>query len=434
MQIFKKLKEVWKDLDHPFIISDNREKYFNDLLNINSDHLNDVKKGDIVLLIGDFDDITLFNFFKLIEIGAIIVPVIKETKKEHKNYCLITSANKIISGCKVDNIIKKNDINENILLKKLKVKGNSGIIFFSSGTTGKPKAILHDINLLFKRFNTPRKSYRTVNFLMFDHMGGINTLLHTLFNGGTIITLKSRKVKDVLDVCNKFKVEVLPATPTFLRMMLISGFVPKKIPSSLKIISYGTEQMDETTLTQISKSLPNVDFRQTYGLSEFSVLRAKSKTRSSLFFKLSGEGLEKKIYNKILYLRSKYAMVGYLNDKSPFDSNGWYNTKDVVEQNGDYIKIIGRKSNIINVAGLKFMASDVENVALENPKILNAKAYAKSNPLTGQHVEIIIELKKDQKISLMEIKNYFKEKLSRHMNPQKILFNKIKISHRFKKK
>ena len=213
MQIFKKLKEVWKDLDHPFIISDNREKYFNDLLNINSDHLNDVKKGDIVLLIGDFDDITLFNFFKLIEIGAIIVPVIKETKKEHKNYCLITSANKIISGCKVDNIIKKNDINENILLKKLKAKGNSGIIFFSSGTTGKPKAILHDINLLFKRFNTPRKSYRTINFLMFDHMGGINTLLHTLFNGGTIITLKSRKVKDVLDVCNKFKVEVLPALP-----------------------------------------------------------------------------------------------------------------------------------------------------------------------------------------------------------------------------
>ena len=79
------------------------------------------------------------------------------------------------------------------------------------------------------------------------------------------------------------------------------------------------------------------------------------------------------------------------------------------------------------------MASDVEKVALENPKISNVKVYAKSNPITGQHVEIIVELKENKEATSLEIKNYFKNSLPKHMNPQKIIFNKVAVSHRFKK-
>ncbi len=431
MQIFEKLRRIWSDLDTPFIITDKKKIYFNDLLKIESSHLNNIKKGDVVLLLGDFEAVTLYNFFKLIEIGAIVAPITKETEEQHEFFSSTINANKIIKGFEVSQ--SQSNQRENHLLEKFKKKGHPGIIFFSSGTTGQPKAILHDVNLLFKRFDTPRKPYKTINFLMFDHMGGINTLLHTIFNGGTIIGLKSRKISDVLETCKKYDVEILPTTPTFLRMMLAGGFIPKKIPSSIKIISYGTEQMDESTLVEISKLIPKVDLRQTYGLSEFSVLRVKSKNRSSLFFKVSGEGLKTKIKNNMLHLKSKYAMVGYLNDKNPFDADGWYNTKDVVEEEGDFIKIIGRKSNVINVAGFKFMASDVEKIALENSKILNVKAYAKSNPITGQHVEMIIELKDNMEATSLEIKNYFRDTLPKYMSPQKIFFDKVPVSHRYKK-
>ena len=66
-----------------------------------------------------------------------------------------------------------------------------------------------------KRFETPRPSLRTISFLLFDHIGGINTLFHTLFNKGTIVVPKSRDVYEVLKICAKHKVEVLPTTPTF---------------------------------------------------------------------------------------------------------------------------------------------------------------------------------------------------------------------------
>ena len=54
-------------------------------------------------------------------------------------------------------------------------------------------------------------------------------------------------------------------------------------------------------------------------------------------------------------------MIGYLNYPSPFDEDGWYDTRDVVQENG-FFKIVGRDSEIINVSGLKFMASDVERI------------------------------------------------------------------------
>ena len=60
----------------------------------------------------------------------------------------------------------------------------------------------------------------------------------------------------------------------------------------------------------------------------------------------------------------KTPMVGYLNAPSPFDNDGWYDTKDMVEQDGDFYKITGRIGEVINVGGLKFMASEVELAAM----------------------------------------------------------------------
>ena len=77
-------------------------------------------------------------------------------------------------------------------------------------------------------------------------------------------------------------------------------------------------------------------------------------------------------------------MLGYLNAHQPFDNDGWYNTKDIVEEDGEYLKIIGRETDVVNVGGLKFMKSEVEEVFLKHKDISQIKIITKTNAISGQ--------------------------------------------------
>jgi acyl-CoA synthetase (AMP-forming)/AMP-acid ligase II len=280
---------------------------------------------------------------------------------------------------------------------------------------------------------TPRTSLITLNFLLFDHIGGINTLLHSIFNGGLVVSVEKRTVEEVLGTCNEFKIELLPTTPTFLRMMLMSGLVPHDFPKSIRIITYGTERMDEFTLSKLSEMLPDVDFRQTYGMSELGILRVKSKSRNSLFMKIGGEGITWRVDESVLKIKSSTRMMGYLNSDSPFDKDGWYDTKDLVEVNGDFLRIVGRITDVVNVAGLKFLTSEVEAIAFKYPGISDLSILVKSNPITGQHIEMIVRTARDLTFDQDSFKDFLVSRLPRHMIPRRISFGEIPFNHRFKK-
>lgn len=430
MSIRERLKNIWKDTDTPFLISDNQALKFSTVINHSLLDLSEIQQGDVVALVGDFNATTILTLLTLIDRNAIIVPMTKNNIMDQEYFLDVAMVDYVIDGSFIS---KRSHDNKSLLLEHLRQERHAGLILFSTGTTGSPKAILHDLTLLTKRFEKPRPSLRTLSFLLFDHIGGVNTLLHTLFNKGVLISPEVRTVKSILDVCRDFSVELLPTTPTFLRMMLMSGEIPDSVPECLKIITYGTERMDEFTLSNICKLLPNVDFRQTYGMSELGILRVKSLARDSLLMKIGGEGIETKISNGTLYIRSETRMLGYLNANSPFDSDGWYDTRDIVEEHNGFYRVIGRSSDIINVGGLKFHASDVEDVVIRHKGVSFAKVVAKSNPITGQHVELIVQEDKLFALNKISLISFLNEKLPPHMRPRKVIFKDVEIGYRFKK-
>lgn len=429
MKILQKLNEIWAGIDYPFLIHNGNELKFSEITSQNLIDLSKVKEGDVVAIIGDFNPPSILTLLRLIDLGAIVVPLTVETKHEHEYFFDSAMVDVVIENGQAT---RRNHAAQHELIDLLRVKNHAGLVLFSTGTTGRPKAILHDLTQFLKRFETPRPTLKTINFLLFDHIGGINTLLHTLFNKGVVVAPEARTVDSVLETCRKYDVEVLPTTPTFLRLMLMSGAVPEKIPACLKLITYGTERMDQPTLDDLCRLLPNVDFRQTFGMSELGIVRVKSEARNSLFMKVGGEGVETRVVNNILQIRSATRMLGYLNAPSPFDHEGWYDTKDVVEVKDGCYKVTGRISDVINVGGLKFMASEVERVALEFPNISLAKVLARENPITGQHVELVIQPVNGE-FDRDALKQYLKSQLQSHMIPKRIHIEKIGIGHRFKK-
>jgi len=430
VELMSNLSSIWDRIDYPFLIHEETELKFSEIFKQSPINLSEIKIGDVVALIGDFDPSSILALLRIIDIGAIVVPLTQDTKDRHEYFFESSFVDVVIDH---GTVRRRVQTDKHELVESLREKSHAGLVGFSTGTTGRPKAILHDLTLFLKRFETPRPTLRMLNFLPFDHIGGLNTLLHTLFNKGVVIAPKARTVESILKTCATHQVEVLPTTPTFLRMMLMSGAVPSRVSASLKIITYGTECMDQPTLDELCRLLPNVDFRQTYGLSELGVVRVKSEARNSLYMKVGGEGIQTRVVNGVLQIRSQSRMLGYLNAPSPFDAEGWYDTKDVVEERGGFYRITGRIGDVINVGGSKFMASEVERVALNFPNVSLVKAYAKNNPITGQHVEIIIQVIEGKEIDCSEFKAYIKESLPSYMTPKKIIVDEVQIGHRFKK-
>ena len=429
-KILEKLAEIWDGIDYPFLIHKGDELRFSEIAGQSPVYLSQVRQGDVVAIIGDFNPSSILTILKLIDIGVVVVPLTVETRHEHEYFFESALVDVVIDGTQVK---RRSHKQKHELIENLRNLGHAGLVLFSTGTTGRPKAILHDLTLFLKRFETPRPTLRTINFLLFDHIGGINTLLHTLFNKGVVVAPESRSVDSVLETCGKYNVEVLPTTPTFLRMMLMSGAVPDKVPDCLKVITYGTERMDQPTLDDLCELLPRVDFRQTFGMSELGIVRVKSKARNSLYMKVGGEGVETRVVENVLQIRSRSCMLGYLNAPSPFDAEGWYDTKDVVEVQDGYYKVTGRISDVINVGGLKFMASEVERVVLQFQNVALVKVTAKQNPITGQHVELIVQPSAEGTVDKVALLGFLKDRLQPHMVPKRISVEEVAVGHRFKR-
>jgi long-chain acyl-CoA synthetase len=430
MDIINKLKDRWSSIEYPFLVHSKGELLFSEITEQESVDLSNVYSGEVVALIGDFDPQSILTLLQLIDKKVILVPLTVDTRGQHEYFFESALVNVVIEG---DSVNRINNNQKHEFIEQLRKESHAGLVLFSTGTTGRPKAILHDLTLFMKRFETPRPTLKTINFLLFDHIGGLNTLLHTLFNKGTVVAPKSRSVEHILETCTEHEIEVLPTTPTFLRMMLMSGLIPDKVPSSLLIITYGTERLDQPTLDDLCELLPNVDFRQTFGMSEIGIVRVKSEARDSLFMKVGGEGVETRVVDSVLEIRSETRMIGYLNAESPFDDEGWFITNDIVEERDGYYKITGRTSEVINVGGLKFMASEVERVALQFDGIELVKSEGKKNPITGHHVEITVQSKSNKQIDKVALKAFLNENLSRHMVPKRINFSEVAVGHRFKR-
>ena len=430
MKLIETLRTIWSGIDYPFLIHNGNQLKFSDITAQKNLDLSLIKTGDVVAIIGDFNPLSILTLLSVIDKDAIVVPLTKETAADHEYFFKTALVDAIIRDGKVT---RREHGDKNPLLEKLRSDRHAGLVLFSTGTTGKPKAILHDLTLFLKRFETPRPTLRTINFLLFDHIGGVNTLLHTLFNKGVVIAPEARTVDSVLSSCSKYEVEVLPTTPTFMRMMLMSGAVPDKVPPCLKVITYGTERMDQPTLDEFCRLLPDVDFRQTFGMSELGIVRVKSEARNSLFMKVGGEGVETRVVNNVLQIRSQTRMLGYLNAPSPFDSEGWYDTKDIVEEKNGLYKVVGRISDVINVGGLKFMASEVERAALEFPNVYLASVVSRQNPITGQHVELTVQPTSEGAVDKEKLTAFLKSKLQSHMMPRRIRIENVAVGHRFKR-
>jgi acyl-CoA synthetase (AMP-forming)/AMP-acid ligase II len=116
-------------------------------------------------------------------------------------------------------------------------------------------------------------------------------------------------------------------------------------------------------------------------------------------------------------------MVGYLNAPSPFDEEGWMNTEDEVEVDGDYIRILGRRTDIINVGGQKVYPAEVESVLLEMDNIRDVSVHGEANAILGTIVTARLSLfqSEDPRALKHRIRRFCRTRLAPYKVPAKIV-------------
>jgi acyl-coenzyme A synthetase/AMP-(fatty) acid ligase len=278
------------------------------------------------------------------------------------------------------------------------------------------------MELLLQKFLQPRHCYRTLAFLLFDHIGGLDTLFYNLANGSCLVIAADHSPDAVCAAIAAHRVEVLPVSPTFINLLLLSGAHERHDLRSLRIITYGAEVMPESTLARLNRAFPNVKLLQKFGATEFGTLRSQSRSSDSVWIKIGGEGYQTRVVEDVLQIKAESAMLGYLNAPSPFTEDGWFNTGDRVERDGEYFKILGRQTEIINVGGQKVYPAEVESVIQEMENVAEVMVFGEKNPILGNIVCAKVRLRRpeDPKNYSRQLRLFCRGRLQSYQVPVKI--------------
>ena len=218
----------------------------------------EIPPGAMVALEADFSPESLAVFLALVEHRCILTPLSAAVGPQREKFIRLAGVEYSLSVQQNDQVefshIGGNSF-DHPLYSHLRSKGHPGLVLFTSGSTGESKAAVHDFSPLLEKFHVFRPSFRTIAFLLFDHIGGINTMLHTLAGGGCLVTLDQRDPNYVMGMIEHNRAEITYLS-RLLNLVLLSEAYRGHDLNSLKLITYGTEPMPQSTLGRIHSLWP----------------------------------------------------------------------------------------------------------------------------------------------------------------------------------
>ena len=147
------LTRRWDGDDHPFLVRGDARIRFKDLISKEPPGVQAIGAGDAVAIIGDFDHQSIATLLHAIDRCAIIVPLSPQTRAQHEYFLDAAGIDVVIDGGVAT---RRTHAFRHDYYDRLRAECHGGLVLFSTGTTGRPKAICHDLDTFLSRFATPR--------------------------------------------------------------------------------------------------------------------------------------------------------------------------------------------------------------------------------------------------------------------------------------
>jgi len=297
-----------------------------------------------------------------------------------------------------------------------------GVLLTTSGTTGKPKVAVHEMDKLLGRVRSDQAGNRWLLSYHPASFAGLQVLLTAFCTRSELVAFAGMSAAELVARVLASDVTHLSGTPTFWRSLLLA------LPDSgerppLRQITLGGEAVDQSILDALHAAFPEARIIAIYASTEAGALFAVKDGRAGFpasWLETGAEGCRLRIVDGVLQVRSPRAMRGYLGEaaKRAATDDGWLITGDVVEVIGERVQFRGRVDNVINVGGGKVMPEQVETALLEVPVVREACVYGIKNPIAGGVLAADVVLA--QAVTEAEARKAIFSALSARLEPYKV--------------
>lgn len=242
------------------------------------------------------------------------------------------------------------------------------LLLETSGTTGTPRRVARPFDTVLAGIEPPRGRDGGRWLLTYDPCGfaGLQVLLTATAGGSVLLADPEASAAGLVRLATDGGVTHVSATPSFWRLLLLSGAVPP-----LARITLGGEAVDQPLLDALAARFPSVPIRCIYAATELGRLFTVADGREG--FPVSWLSHAPGQYSFRIRNDMLQAHVG----------GDWQETGDLVEIVGDRVLFRGRNDLVVNIGGAKVNPALAEIRLLSVPGVTDAVVYGIPNPITG---------------------------------------------------
>ena len=332
-----------------------------------------------------------------------------------------------------------------------------GAIYFSSGTTGFPKAILHKHQSLTHSAKVEQKHHGQTKddvFLCIPPLYHTGAKMHwfgSLQSGGKAVLLKGTKPEDILSTVSNEKCTIVWLLVPWAQDLLValeSGKLNKDdyTLDQWRLMHIGAQPVPASLITRWKAIFPNHDYDTNYGLSEsigpgcvhlgvenidhVGAIGVPGYGWEAEIVSEDGKIVEKTDSDTVgeLIVKGPGVMTCYYkNEEATAESikDGWLYTGDMAKYDEDgFIWLVDRKKDVIISGGENIYPVQIESFLMKNNKIQDVAVIGIGDQRLGEISAAIIQLKEGETADEDEINNYCLE-LPRYKRPRKIIFAKV---------
>ncbi|MEI6832196.1 MAG: class I adenylate-forming enzyme family protein [Candidatus Omnitrophota bacterium] len=326
---------------------------------------------------------------------------------------------------------------------KIKVEDKDyAIIFYTSGTTGKPKGVL--IN--YAQLDAPPKSMAffvnadigakdtALCALPFSHLGGLIYIQNTITFGLTLVLMERFAPLDFLRNVQNHKVNFFWIVPSmYYALLQLKEFETFDLSSLRWIVTFGASNSPDA-LRRFQQFCPKAFLLNGWGLTETNaptvVLPMGSKNIESvgrpapwIEVKVFDEGHRELPVGETgeVVVKSWVVTDGYFKDATLTRQsirNSWFHTGDLgkIDAAG-FLYIVGRKKEMIKVGGEIVFEPEVESVLQHHPDIAEAAVIGVADKLRGEVPKAFLVLKDGKSISEDDLRYFLRQHLAHFKIP-----------------